>query len=128
MVKTNRCSENAIFLLNQSLSNYNKKFTIVAVDDVVDNISITANGTVYVDYTKFKSVSSHTRIVMNTSFENATTGGGGYSNAFIYGILYNSAGVRILVKNVANTGIKVKLHVTCLYFNSYIESSTIPTA
>lgn len=67
-------------------------------------------------------------MVINTSFENATTGGGGYSNAYIYCLLYNSAGVRLQVKNITNANIKVKLMVTCLYFNSYVESSTIPTA
>lgn len=114
----------AMFLLNQSLD---KKFTIVAVNDTVDNISIGANGTVQVDYTKFKQVKGYTRIIVNTSFWNATTNGGGYSNAFVYSMLYASSGVGIQMKNIANAGIRVKLSVTCLYFNSYIESSVIPT-
>lgn len=111
-------------LLNQSLD---KKFAIVAVNDTVDNISIGANGTVQVDYTKFKPVKGYTRIIVNTSFWNATTNGGGYSNAFVYSMLYASSGVGIQIKNIANAGIRVKLSVTCLYFNSYIESLVIPT-
>lgn len=110
--------------LNQSLD---KKYTIVAVNDTVDNISIGANGTVQVDFTKFKSVKGYTRIIVNTSFWNATTNGGGYSNAFVYSMLYASSGVGIQMRNIANAGIRVKLSVTCLYFNSYIESSVIPT-
>lgn len=110
--------------INQSLD---EKFTIIAVNETIDNISIGANGTVQVDFTKFKSVKGYTRIIVNTSFWNATTNGGGYSNAFVYSMLYASSGVGIQMKNIANAGIRVKLSVTCLYFNSYIESSVIPT-
>lgn len=110
--------------INQSLD---EKFTIIAVNETIDNISIGANGTVQVNFTKFKSVKGYTRIIVNTSFWNATTNGGGYSNAFVYGMLYASSGVGIQMKNIANAGIRVKLSVTCLYFNSYIESSVIPT-
>lgn len=110
--------------INQSLD---EKFTIIAVNETIDNISIGANGTVQVNFTKFKSVKGYTRIIVNTSFWNATTNGGGYSNAFVYSMLYASSGVGIQMKNIANAGIRVKLSVTCLYFNSYIESSVIPT-
>lgn len=110
--------------INQSLD---EKFTIIAVNETIDNISIGANGTVQVNFTKFKSIKGYTRIIVNTSFWNATTNGGGYSNAFVYSMLYASSGVGIQMKNIANAGIRVKLSVTCLYFNSYIESSVIPT-
>lgn len=110
--------------INQSLD---EKFTIIAVNETIDNISIGANGTVQVNFTKFKSVKGYTRIIVNTSFWNATTNGGGYSSAFVYSMLYASSGVGIQMKNIANAGIRVKLSVTCLYFNSYIESSVIPT-
>ena len=79
-------------MYSQSLD---KKFTIVAVNETVDNISIGANGTVQVAYPKFKQVKGYTRIIVNTSFWNATTNGGGYSNAFAYSILYDSSGVAI---------------------------------
>lgn len=111
-------------LLKQSLD---KKFTIVAVNETIDNIYIGANGTTQVEYTKFKSVKGYTRIIVNTSFWNATTNGGGYSNAFVYSMIYASSGVGIQMKNVSNAGIRVRLSITCLYFNSYIENSVIPT-
>lgn len=110
--------------LNQSLD---EKFTIIGVNETIDNISIGANGTTQVNFTKFKPVKGYTRIIVNTSFWNATTNGGGYSNAFVYSMIYASSGVGIQMKNIANAGIRVKLSVTCLYFNSYIENSVIPT-
>ena len=116
----------------QYLNHYNNFYNdltnyIVAVNDTIDNVSIAAGKGTDINFSKFKSVTGWTRIIVNISFWNASSGGTGYSNCTNYAILYSSSGVNMQCRNFASTNIKIKVSVTCLYFKSeLIESTTIP--